>query len=208
MSTTLRSRKNPFRTRTGFSRTNPFRFRLDLKPPKTSFRAPQHLSPPTQGSKVPPSVAASLTYRQAWEMLWRQLGLSGPFLTSQHPDLRVLPNSVGTGMWGRGEVHEQGGCDLRPEGLTDRPRGTDTWLGTVCRPQVSEGGRRGHPGKGEGESVPRRVRWAEARVTHQSRGAGELGAGEHLSSWRRGVDIGDRRRGLLSCFLSGERKEA
>lgn len=143
-----------------------------------------------------------MTYRHAWETLWRQLGLSGPFLTSQHPDLRVDPNSTGTGRWGRGERHEQGGCDLRPEGLTARPRGTHGR-------ELSAGPRVGREG---GEDIGARVKESRslggARATHQSRGAGELGAGEHLSPWRRGVDIGDRRRGLLSRFLSAERKEA
>lgn len=70
-----------------------------------------------------------------------------------------------------------------------------------------EGGWGGHRGKGEGEPVPQRVRWAEAWATHQSGGADELGAGEHLSSRRRGVDVGDRRRGLLSRSLSAEGKK-
>lgn len=47
-----------------------------------------------------------------------------------------------------------------------------------------------------------------AWATHQSRGAGELGAGEHLTLFgaARLEDLGDGRRGLLSRFPSAEVK--
>ena len=45
-------------------------------------------------------------------------------------------------------------------------------------------------------------------ATHQSWGAGKLGAGEHLALFGAAQleDLGDRRRGLLSRFLSAESK--
>lgn len=63
-------------------------------------------------------------------------------------------------------------------------------------------------------NVDARAKWSGPRApgpawaTHQSWGAGELGAGEHLALFgaARLEDLGDKRLGLLSRFLSAEAK--
>lgn len=91
---------------------------------------------------------------------------------------------------------KEGKCRVSGEGRA-APRG---W----CAP----------PGASHSTTWPPQAKRSDSRsrrpapATHQSGGAGELGAGEHLTLFGavRLDDVGDRRRGLVSRFLSEEAK--
>lgn len=143
----------------------------DFQSLKSKLRgSPTTFLRPHREAKALPLQRQSLTYRHAWEGSAAEAARPQRHPpNSQHPDLRVDPNSTGTGEWGRGALQEQGGCDLRRV-EPDRPRGTQG-EGTVC---PAGWGRKGKGGKEKGGRVGRAPGQGRRRAGPS---AGTLGRG-------------------------------